>query len=149
MCSGCCTRVPHDNAANLSGSRLEEIASIRLAGMVESMAVLRGRSSSQKDALLLTFRQAKTANPAGLARRDWIMHTQRMCRHAQRSLPLSPSSTLIIVIVKTAIEPVAAQSLQCLLAYTFSSTSALVRLLLSEAVLPQSTVINSPYCKCS
>lgn len=51
-------RVPHNNpdAANLDGCRLEQLACIPLAGLVESMAVLRGRSSSQKDALLLTFR---------------------------------------------------------------------------------------------
>ena len=51
-------RVPHDNTdgANLIGSRLEQLASIPLAGLVETIAVLRGRSSIQKDALLLTFR---------------------------------------------------------------------------------------------
>ena len=51
-------RVPHDStdAANLIGSSLEQLASISLAGLVESIAVLRGRSSIQKDALLLTFR---------------------------------------------------------------------------------------------
>lgn len=51
-------RVPYDksDAASLAGSKLEQTASFPLAGLVESMAVLRGRSSSQKDALLLTFR---------------------------------------------------------------------------------------------
>ena len=51
-------RVPYDrtDAASLPGSKLEQVVSIPLAGLVESMAVLRGRSSSQKDALLLTFR---------------------------------------------------------------------------------------------
>ncbi|KAA6424198.1 MAG: cleavage and polyadenylation specificity factor subunit 1-like [Trebouxia sp. A1-2] len=54
-------RVPYDktDAASLAGSKLEQIVSFPLAGLVESMAVLRGRSSSQKDALLLTFRDAK------------------------------------------------------------------------------------------
>lgn len=51
---GC--RVPHKT--NLTGARLEQLASIPLAGLVESIAVLRGRSSLQKDALLLTFRSA-------------------------------------------------------------------------------------------
>jgi len=51
-------RVPYDktDAASLAGSKLEQIVAFPLAGLVESMAVLRGRSSSQKDALLLTFR---------------------------------------------------------------------------------------------
>ena len=51
-------RVPYDktDAASLAGSKLEQVVSFLLAGLVESMAVLRGRSSSQKDALLLTFR---------------------------------------------------------------------------------------------
>ncbi|KAL3135407.1 hypothetical protein ABBQ32_007589 [Trebouxia sp. C0010 RCD-2024] len=47
------------DGASLTGSRLEQLASVPLAGLVESIAVLRGRSSSQKDALLLTFRDAK------------------------------------------------------------------------------------------
>ena len=57
---GVLCRVPQTNAdaATLLGSRLEQLASIPLAGLVESIAVLRGRSSSQKDALLLTFRSA-------------------------------------------------------------------------------------------
>ena len=38
------------------GAKLEELFSIPLAATVESIAVLRGRSSIQKDALLLTFR---------------------------------------------------------------------------------------------
>ncbi|KAL0047613.1 hypothetical protein WJX82_007762 [Trebouxia sp. C0006] len=54
-------RVPYDksDAASLAESKLEQTASFPLAGLVDSMAVLRGRSSSQKDALLLTFRDAK------------------------------------------------------------------------------------------
>ena len=59
-------RVPHDSTdgAHLTGSRLEQLASIPLAGLVESIAVLRGRSSIQKDALLLTFRSAPTCLPS-------------------------------------------------------------------------------------
>ena len=58
-------RVPHDStdSAILTGSRLEQLASILLAGLVESIAVLRGRSSIQKDALLLTFRSTPTCLP--------------------------------------------------------------------------------------
>lgn len=51
-------RVPSNSPddSNLAGCRLEQLASMPLAGLVETIAVLRGRSSSQKDALLLTFR---------------------------------------------------------------------------------------------
>lgn len=42
--------------SRFSGAKLEELFSIPLAAPVESIAVLRGRSSLQKDALLLTFR---------------------------------------------------------------------------------------------
>ena len=58
-------RVPNDSTdgANLTGSRLEQLGSIPLAGLVESIAVLRGRSSIQKDALLLTFRSTPTCLP--------------------------------------------------------------------------------------
>ena len=58
---------------DVSGARLELVCSTALASTVESMAVLRGRSSRQKDALLLTFRQA---NEAGrLMLRTWPLNT--------------------------------------------------------------------------
>lgn len=42
--------------APVAGAALELVASSRLFGVVESVAVLRGRAPGQRDALLLTFR---------------------------------------------------------------------------------------------
>eukprot|EP00884_Botryococcus_braunii_P001192 jgi/Botrbrau1/11073/Bobra.0302s0015.1 len=47
-------------ASDIEAARLELVSEMRLAGTVESLAVLRGRiASRQRDALLLTFREAK------------------------------------------------------------------------------------------
>ncbi|KAL4424540.1 hypothetical protein ABPG77_010120 [Micractinium sp. CCAP 211/92] len=51
----------HEAGSNGSapGASLEVLASSQLFGVVESVAVLRGRGAGQRDALLLTFREAK------------------------------------------------------------------------------------------
>ena len=61
-CAAVCCRTPSAAApGDVSGARLELVSSTALASTVESLSVLRGRSSRQKDALLLTFRQAPEA----------------------------------------------------------------------------------------
>lgn len=42
-----------------AGMALELLSSCQLFGVAESVAVLRGRAPGQRDALLLTFRQAR------------------------------------------------------------------------------------------
>lgn len=51
-----------DGANSEAGVSLELLTSCQLFGVAESVAVLRGRAPGQRDALLLTFRQALTAS---------------------------------------------------------------------------------------
>ena len=64
-----CRTPPGDlDDSKYGGAELEELFSIPLAATVESIAVLRGRSSIQKDALLLTFRLVRQPEPHGTSR---------------------------------------------------------------------------------
>ena len=82
-CATVSCRTPSAAApGDVSGARLELVCSTALASTVESMAVLRGRSSRQKDALLLTFRQAHEAG--WLMPISWALDTIMTLNNGQR-----------------------------------------------------------------
>ena len=85
-CATVSCRTPSAAApGDVSEARLELVCSTALASTVESMAVLRGRSSRQKDALLLTFRQAHEAG--WLMPSTWPLKATRTLNWRRRLQP--------------------------------------------------------------